>query len=510
MTLTTQIWSAQNGRVETTLPRSAALHRGREARASRCVRCPGEGQRERGAAKAVLVASAEWRKQRDRGPDDTAGGAGTDHRVNGRSSAPRDHGKSTRVLSYRRPLRRSRTDMRPPGCRLVGSAPCHPLSAAPPKLGPPSHARRRPRSPRPNGQPCPRWHLPGVGPDSSMDGAPGLDRHDVPAVGRSRAGNRQRTHPAKKKPELIARGQRGVELGYHALLLRVVRDHRHLLLRRRLVHRTGELAEESSTLPPESGRGPKPLTLPPTAHLDDLETRRRSSSTSASPITRGLTCPTTTLQRSQVLRSPPTSSIHDARRLHTRHTTAPPPLSYPSPISAQRAATLDRRHPDRPRPTARPAKLPTVAWINDPPTSFSSRVDPDDRRVDVQQHRIAFHQDRGWTTLVAVTERPLRRHVHDPPTLIAARVRATVVSDAHHRTEPARRGGVRYRGTIRRPRRASTRCGPTPCPGHAPVSHGPGTAPRRKARHRGRQHQRTSRPRGVRHARRPRFHPTRS
>jgi putative transposase len=229
------------------------------------------------------------------------------------------------------------------------------------------------------------------------------------AAGENRERRRQRTHPAKKKPELIATAPnqvwswditklRGPERGvYYELFVIIDIYSRYVIAWTVAAAETGELAKEFiDTAYATQGITPGQLTL----HAD------RGTSMTSKPVAQLLVDlgVARSHSRPHVSNDNPYSeagfktlkycpafpgtfgSIHDARRFcetffayynhehrHSGiglHTPASVHYGTATEIRAQRAATLDAAYtanPDRFR-GRRPAppRLPTIAWINDP------------------------------------------------------------------------------------------------------------------------------------------------
>ena len=229
------------------------------------------------------------------------------------------------------------------------------------------------------------------------------------AAGESRERRRQRTHPAKKRPELIARGPnevwswditklRGPERGvYYELFVIIDIYSRYVIAWTVAPAETGELAKEfidaaitsqgitRGQLTLHADRGTSMTSKPVAQLLVDLGVARSHSRPHVSNDNPYSEAAFKTLKYCPAF---PTNfgSIHDARAFcetffayynhehrHSGialHTPASVHYGTSTEISAQRAATLDAAYaanPDRFR-GRRPAppKLPTVAWINDP------------------------------------------------------------------------------------------------------------------------------------------------
>ena len=231
-------------------------------------------------------------------------------------------------------------------------------------------------------------------------------------AGENRERRRQRTHPARKKPELIARRPNQVwswditklQGPQPRRLLRAVRDHRHLQpLRRRAgwCRRPRPASSPKRSSPTRSLRhGIEPRSAHPArrpGHIDDLQARRPAARrprrrpqpqppprvSNDNPYSRSRTSrPSSTARRSPA----GSARIHDARsfcaaffdhynHVHRHagiglHTPASVHYGTATEIRAQRAVTLDAAYAANParfrhrRP--QPPKLPTVAWINEP------------------------------------------------------------------------------------------------------------------------------------------------
>ena len=228
-------------------------------------------------------------------------------------------------------------------------------------------------------------------------------------AGENRERRRQRTHPAKKKPELIARGPnevwswditklRGPTRGvYYELFVIIDIYSRYVVAWCIAPAETGELAKEfidaaiqsqgvaRNQLTLHADRGTSMTSKPVAQLLVDLGVARSHSRPHVSNDNPYSEAAFKTLKYCPAF---PTNfgSIHDARAFcetffayynhehrHSGialHTPASVHYGTSTEISAQRAATLDAAYaanPDRFR-GRRPAppKLPTVAWINDP------------------------------------------------------------------------------------------------------------------------------------------------
>jgi putative transposase len=228
-------------------------------------------------------------------------------------------------------------------------------------------------------------------------------------AGENRERRRQRTHPAKKKPELIARGPnevwswditklRGPTRGvYYELFVIIDIYSRYVIAWCIAPAETGELAKEfidaaiqsqgvaRNQLTLHADRGTSMTSKPVAQLLVDLGVARSHSRPHVSNDNPYSEAAFKTLKYCPAF---PTNfgSIHDARAFcetffayynhehrHSGialHTPASVHYGTSTEISAQRAATLDAAYaanPDRFR-GRRPAppKLPTVAWINDP------------------------------------------------------------------------------------------------------------------------------------------------
>ena len=228
-------------------------------------------------------------------------------------------------------------------------------------------------------------------------------------AGENRERRRQRTHPAKKKPELIARGPnevwtwditklRGPTRGvYYELFVIIDIYSRYVIGWIVAPAETGELAKEfidaaiqsqgvaRNQLTLHADRGTSMTSKPVAQLLVDLGVARSHSRPHVSNDNPYSEAAFKTLKYCPAF---PTNfgSIHDARAFcetffayynhehrHSGialHTPASVHYGTSTEISAQRAATLDAAYaanPDRFR-GRRPAppKLPTVAWINDP------------------------------------------------------------------------------------------------------------------------------------------------
>ncbi|MBK6669182.1 MAG: IS3 family transposase [Actinobacteria bacterium] len=228
-------------------------------------------------------------------------------------------------------------------------------------------------------------------------------------AGENRERRRQRTHPAKKKPELIARGPnevwswditklRGPTRGvYYELFVIIDIYSRYVVAWCIAPAETGELAKEfidaaiqsqgvaRNQLTLHADRGTSMTSKPVAQLLVDLGVARSHSRPHVSNDNPYSEAQFKTLKYCPAF---PTNfgSIHDARAFcetffayynhehrHSGialHTPASVHYGTSTEISAQRAATLDAAYaanPDRFR-GRRPAppKLPTVAWINDP------------------------------------------------------------------------------------------------------------------------------------------------
>jgi len=229
------------------------------------------------------------------------------------------------------------------------------------------------------------------------------------AAGESRERRRQRTHPAKKRPELIARGPnevwswditklRGPERGvYYELFVIIDIYSRYVIAWTVAPAETGELAKEfidaaitsqgitRGQLTLHADRGTSMTSKPVAQLLVDLGVARSHSRPHVSNDNPYSEAAFKTLKYCPAF---PGSfgSIQDARTFCERffayynhehrhsgiglHTPASVHYGTASEIRADRAATLDAAYNANPhrfhgrRPT--PPKIPTVAWINDP------------------------------------------------------------------------------------------------------------------------------------------------
>lgn len=228
-------------------------------------------------------------------------------------------------------------------------------------------------------------------------------------AGESRERRRQRTHPAKKRPELIARGPnqvwswditklRGPERGvYYELFVIIDIYSRYVVAWIVAPAETGELAKEfidaaiasqdieAGQLTLHADRGTSMTSKPVAQLLVDLGVARSHSRPHVSNDNPYSEAAFKTLKYCPAFPDN-FGSIHDARNFCERffayynhehrhsgiglHTPASVHYGTATDIRAGRARTLDAAYaanPDRFRgrkPT--PPKLPTVAWINDP------------------------------------------------------------------------------------------------------------------------------------------------